>query len=354
MSASLFGKGLINGYQRSLGAFCILMLLPWQGIEASEYDSPYLFTKPITTPFGCLYEAPRAGSVPYELEFEETILVPGPIGQARFDVKGWRTACPSGERSVAVFQIAHSFPYWPIFRLPDVYVRSVPTGPWVEARLVAFPDPFDAGAVIPGTFLGASGTAEPVEGVGDTYIVEVSTEILSTEQYNASLELILDWGVSAVQEELIYRAFSPDVHLPQFDAPPFHGRHSGQWIVEGMPRQGLVLQVGEVGDRNFVFAVLFTYLNGAPIWIAGNADIPREASEITFEAFRFEGGEFFGADSYDESEVAGESLGTMTLRVDSCNSIHGDFDFGASGLGDISLDFERLIRIAGYDCDHTR
>lgn len=69
-----------------------------------------------------------------------------------------------------------------------------------------------------------------------------------------------------------------------------------------------------------------------------------------------DGGEFFTAplDSYAREDVIQEKLGTMTISARHCNVIDADIDFSESGLGVVSRRFERLIRIAGYDCDQTR
>jgi len=69
-----------------------------------------------------------------------------------------------------------------------------------------------------------------------------------------------------------------------------------------------------------------------------------------------EGGEFFTLplNSYAREDVIQTRLGTMTLRARHCNVLDAEIDFSASGFGAVTRRFERLIRIAGYDCDQTR
>ncbi len=151
--------------------------------------------------------------------------------------------------------------------------------------------------------------------------------------------------------------FDPALDPPQFTNPPLHGRYTGQWIVEGLPRQGLVLQVGELPpDRNFLFLTMFTYLDGAPTWVVGNVDFPVGTASVTVNMWRLEGGEFFTEPlgSYAREDVIQERLGTMTISARHCNVIDAEIDFSESGFGVVSRRFERLIRIAGYDCDQTR
>ena len=149
----------------------------------------------------------------------------------------------------------------------------------------------------------------------------------------------------------------PDRDRPQSNSAVFTGRMTGQWVADGLPATGLLLQVGEVPrqDRNYLFAIWFTYLDGRPIWIASNKDISINTSEVTLDMAYYEGGKLFNRPrEFSGSDINGQILGTMTVRVINCNEIEVETDFTTSGLGSSSLTMNRLIRIAGYDCDGTQ
>jgi len=192
---------------------------------------------------------------------------------------------------------------------------------------------------------------------GVTVIVDAPTASVPAEVYNADVFIRLQYSNGFV-----------DVFVPEFDPlidqrvtaqPRFNGRYSGQWIVDGLPRSGLVLQIAEQPQASappFAFVVWFTYLNGEPFWITGNVNLTSTApEELIIEMFSLEGGEFVTLPgTYTPQDTSVQPVGTMTLRPINCNSIEGDLDFTSSGLGQTSLEFGRLIRIAGYDCDQTQ
>ncbi|GAB4171702.1 MAG: hypothetical protein Kow0020_06510 [Wenzhouxiangellaceae bacterium] len=314
---------------------------------------PHNFTLKKTVPYGCLFAVPGAFEVPESgLAFDQTVTVLGSFQTSTpVRLRGWRVGCHEQDASVLLVNFDPLDGQTFIEIPPIVTLRLPGSSEEIPARLTRFnvPHLFDY-------YLNEPIREENGPDEGATLVVDTLLEDFSRQDYNSELILKLDWILNSAPFEFTIPAYDPVVDVPQFPAPPLHGRYSGQWIVEGLPRQGLVLQVGEIGDRNFLFVVMFTYLNGLPIWTAGNVDFEPGANEVVVNMQLLEGGEFFTEPpgSYAREDVIAQDLGTMTIRANSCNSISADVDFSSSGFGTAELQFERLIRIAGYDCDQTQ
>ncbi|GAB4171707.1 MAG: hypothetical protein Kow0020_06520 [Wenzhouxiangellaceae bacterium] len=320
----------------------------------SDAQLPHNFTLDKTVPYGCLAEVERFKGAPETgLAFDVplfAVFLPFAIIHG-VDLRGWRVGCHEPNRSVLLLNINVQYPPGQdVTWAPVVGLRRADSEEVVPAKLTLFNEPFlyNPAIIHPFTDAGSPDT-------GATFVIDTSLADFSNEDYNSELRLVLDWPLNP-PVELPFPAYDPQLDAPQFPAPPLHGRYSGQWTVEGFPRQGLVLQIGEIGDRNFLFAIMFTYLEGAPTWVVGNADFEPGANAVTVEMQRLEGGELFTEplNSYDAMDISGQTLGTMTFRANSCNSISADVDFSSSGFGTAELSFQRLIRIAGYDCDQTQ
>ena len=130
---------------------------------------------------------------------------------------------------------------------------------------------------------------------------------------------------------------------------PLSGRVSGQWVAEGMNRQGLNLTSGVRPDNSrYVFAVWYTYLEGEPFWIVGNADYTPPSDVITIPIQRFSGLGFLQDDGAESDGPF--SVGSLTLRPLSCDELEvsWDFpDFSSSGTGIM----QRLANVAGVECE---
>jgi len=317
-------------------------------------DLPNSFTYPSVVPYGCLKVVPSVySSPPDETFFDSQVLVADNAATALVRIRAWRIGChePNASAIMLNFDLGSGSP---AVRYPEVSLVT-PDSEIRTAGLFAF--------ARTGFYDSRGASLEPMTDQllatlieGFSFVVDTGSEAISKQQYNGALELRLRWP-SGLSIGIDVPGFDPALDPPQFTNAPLHGRYTGQWIVEGLPRQGLVLQVGELPpDRNFLFLTMFTYLNGVPTWVVGNADFPVGASSVTVNMWTLDGGEFFTEplDSYTREDVIQERLGTMTIRARHCNVIDADIDFSESGLGTASRRFERLIRIAGYDCDQTR
>ena len=317
-------------------------------------DLPNSFTYTSVVPYGCLKVVPSVRAAPPgETFFDSQVLVVDNGSSGLVRIRAWRIGCHEPNASAIMLnfdRVSGSTDIrYPELSLVTSDAEVRPAGLFAFAR-TGFYDSRGA-SLEPMTDQFLSTLIE-----GSSFVVDTDSESISKQQYNAALELRLRWP-SGLSVAIDVPEFDAALDPPQFTNPPLHGRYTGQWIVEGLPRQGLVLQVGELPpDRNFLFLTMFTYLDGVPTWVVGNADFPVGAASVTVNMWTLEGGEFFTEplDSYAREDVIQEKLGTMTISAQHCNVIHADIDFSESGLGVVTRRFERLIRIAGYDCDQTR
>jgi len=339
---------------KTLLTFLLILFCLDGSAQVLNRDLPNSFTYASVIPYGCLKVVPAVRSAPpAETFFDTQVLVAdnGATGLVR--IRAWRIGChePNASAIILNFDLGSGSP---AIRYPEVSLITAdaemrPAGLFAFART----DFYDSrGASLePMTDQLLSTLVE-----GFSFVVDTDSGAISKQQYNGSLELRLRWP-SGLVVGIDVPDFDPALDPPQFTDPPLHGRYTGQWIVDGLPRQGLVLQVGELPpDRNFLFMTMFTYLDGVPTWVVGNADFPVGAASVTVNMWTLDGGEFFTEplNSYAREDVIQEKLGTMTIRARHCNVIDADIDFSESGFGVVSRRFERLIRIAGYDCDQTR
>lgn len=312
------------------------------------------FTQPGVIPKGCLIAQPAFLGLPdpSTIFFDQTFSVSDGADQANVRIRSWRIGCHEPARSA----IAVNF-------------KLIGGDPNIDYPLASLILPGVNDEVTAGLFFFGLNELVQVQGEslrpmieeglfedGVTLVVDLSIFQIDPAIYNGQLVLRLLYSNGVV--DIPVPEFEPTTELTQTPLPAFNGRYSGQWVVQNLPRTGLVLQFGELPGqvRQFVFAVWFTYLNGEPFWVVGNVDMPSLApNEIDIEMFRLEGGQFITeAGSFAAEDVDVESIGTMKIRAVHCNKIEADLDFGSSGLGTSSLEFDRLIRIAGHDCDQTQ
>jgi len=318
-------------------------------------DYPSNFTLPQTVPSGCLLSMPSLSAPPDTVFFDETVELDGPLASTSVRIQSWRIGCHEPFRSAIVVNLQVPDSPESGLRQPTASLLTVNSASPEFATLSLF-SAHDVPAIIQsqGSLLSAVGV--DFEN-GISYIVQSLSA--SPDEYNFPVEVILDFGPSMSLDpqtvSIPVPSYFADLFPPEFPAPPLHGRYSGQWTVEGLPRSGLVLHVAEINqDRNFVFAIWFTYLNGEPVWLVGNADLEVGSSEIEIPMTILDNGGFItDPGSFTSDDVNSTPVGTMSLRAVHCNQMEADIDFSQGGLGQNSLVLDRLIRIAGYDCDQT-
>lgn len=330
----------------------------------NTYSYSDWFTQPGMIPKGCLTVDPAVLDIPPESQifFDQTF-------QSVFDgeestdirIRAWRIGCHEPDRSAVALNFHQTETDNPFFD-PIRYPLS-------EISLPRTEDPIPVGlyrsgltnlSEVSGQSGGLMTQFELTRSEGYTLLVDSNLYSLDPDQYNSQFTLQLIFGPFDTVT-ITVPAYEPALDPPQFAEPVFNGRYSGQWVVDGLPRSGLVLQFGEQGFTNppFIFAVWFTYKNGEPFWITGNRTLGNDAdltsNELTVEMLELSGGEFVTLPgSYTIADTSINSIGTMTLRAVNCNKIEADLDFQEGGLGTQSLTFTRLIRLAGFDCDQTR
>lgn len=304
------------------------------------------FTRQSPIPAGCLWVLPSFLGAPESgLYFDEPVEIRDGTSTGSFQIRVWRIGCHEPNRSAIAINFEHlsgsSFVDYPATYLTDSEGSEAPAGmfaqvPWGRSKIYNF-------TLYEENILFVDG---PV------YVLDTAE---TPSFYNGDLSLSLEWP-SGQSLQIPVPSYNPRFDPRPFDTAPLHGRYSGQWVVDGLPSTGLVLQVGEIApDRNFVFAIWFTYVDGNPTWFAGNADIENGNHEVTLDMAQLEGGDVITKPgSFAQEDITADIVGTMTLRTVHCNAMEADIDFTDSGLGQEFLELTRLVRIAGYDCDQTQ
>lgn len=309
------------------------------------------------TPFppGCLsIDLPEQPRNEDSLIVDQNLTVPSLYSNS-FDstirIRVWRVACADEGYSVVLVRLRRV--NGGTIVVPQVFAEAGDvTEPLHEAQLLQLPGAGNVGAS--GGIITNAGTTwmlgvDPFPLAGDT--------VFLPEDYNGTFSLEFNWGSYAPARPegftVLVDEFVPAIDPPQFDQPVLNGRYSGQWVVTGAERQGLVLQVAERPEDNFVFAIFFTYLDGEPVWLAGNTT-PRliDPGPITMDSFIYDGGAFIAdANQPPASQIQGTNAGPITIEPIDCNRISVAYDFSPIGKGSGSVVMERLVRIAGYDCN---
>lgn len=340
-------------------SFFLLALFSVPSVSQSQtffefYSFKNLFTQPGVVPKGCLHFQPAFGAVPSNdiLIFDSTFDVSDGQDAATVRIRSWRIGCYESGRSA----IAVNF---------DLIAGDSE----IDYPLASLIAPGSNVEETAGLFLFTLENVMQLQGLsalpmieednfdnGITVVVDAPSVSVPADVYNDDVTLRLQYTNGFV--DIFVPTFDPLIDQRVTPEPRFNGRYSGQWIVDGLPRSGLVLQIAEQGTNAppFAFLVWFTYFNGEPFWITGNISLPSTApSELTVDMFSLNGGEFVTQPgSYSPEDTSVTNIGTMTIRPVDCNTIEADLDFSESGNGSQSLTFSRLIRIAGYDCDQTQ
>jgi len=296
--------------------------------------------------------------------FDEVISAPG-IGSVSRDasirVQIWRVGCADEGFSMVMVRLQKLGGPRPVL-VPQVFVDAGQVEvPFHEAQLITFPAVGNVGAA--GNVITESGQTFML--AADPIAIDGQTEFLPAD-YNDVFTLELFWGGFApnavpLGELFPIAAYEPALDPPQFATPLLHGRMNGSYIFAGNPSAGLFLNVGEqlsetdggLIETNFIFAAFFSYRDGAPFWTVGGTG-PRAPGigSVTMNMVAYQGGEFISSlPRYSEADLNEESIGTLSLEVVDCNTLQVSYDFRASGMGQDSLQADRLIRVAGYDCN---
>ena len=313
-------------------------------------------------PAGCVSGSlPNAPADDDNQLWDEIVRAPG-IGSNSLDadvlVTIWRVGCQDPEFSVVMVRLQQLSGPRPVL-VPQVFVEAGEVDvPDHEAQLISHP------AV---GFMSASGSV--MSETGQTFMLAADPLPLSDgpgefffEEYNDVFTLELFWEAYSPnlgpRELFPIDGYFPEFDPPQFDVLPLHGRMSGTYTVPGKAATGLFLNIGELADdRNWLFATFFTYIDGNPIWIAGNTEgqLPGfDRAEIEMQYI--EGGVMFtDPTDFSEADVDRQFFGTLVLEAVDCNAIRLEYDFRNNDLGrdfgQGSMIVERLTRIAGYDCN---
>ena len=269
-----------------------------------------------------------------------------------FELQIWRVACDDEDFSVVLVRMRQNGGANPIV-VPQVFADAGDVDlPFHEAQLLLLPGAGNVGAT--GGIISDQGTTWML--AVDPFSIDGTTTFLP-DDYNATFTVEFNWGsfatASTEGRRFVLDQFEPTLDLPQFDQPVLNGRYSGQWVREGAERQGLVLQIAERVDQNFVFAIFFTYLNGEPIWVVGNpTPALAEPGPVSIAMSTLENGAFITDSSQPpRDQVLSSEAGSIEIEVLDCNRLRVNYDFAPLGKGSGSIELDRAVRIAGYDCN---
>ena len=316
-------------------------------------------------PPGCVaVSLPDAPASDDNLLWEEVVPAPG-IGSNSLDadvlVTIWRVGCQDPGFSVVMVRLQKLSGPRPVL-IPQVFVEAGDVDvPMHEAQLIIHPAVGNIGAS--GSVMSEAGQTFML--AADPLSLDGATEFFFNE-YNDRFTLELLWsayapGVAQLGELFPIDAYFPELDPPQFESLPLHGRMSGSYMVPGKAATGLFLKIGElVDDTNFLFAKFFTYIDGTPIWIAGNSvGLQPGFTRVDIDMQFIEGGQFFtDPNDFTEADVDRLFFGTLGVEAVDCNRLRLHYDFRENDLGrDFghgSVVVDRLTRIAGYDCNPWR
>ena len=264
----------------------------------------------------------------------------------------WRVACDDEGFSVVLVRMSQIGGTNPIV-VPTVFADAGDVEiPFHEAQLLLLPGAGNVGAT--GGIITEDGTTWML--AVDPISIDGVTTFLP-DNYNSDFTVELNWGSFATAQpegtRFVLDRFEPTLDLPQFDQPVLNGRYSGQWTLDGAPRQGLVLQIAEQIDENFVFAIFFTYLDGEPVWLVGNtlAGLTQPGAVTVPMIVNRQGAFISDPNQPAPGDVTTDPAGSIEIEVIDCNTIRVNYDFTPLGKGSGSMVLERFIRIAGYDCN---
>src|SRR6056297_2483422 len=237
-------------------------------------------------------------------------------------VRIWRVACDDENFSVVLVRMSQNGGANPIV-VPTVFADAGDVElPFHEAQLLLLPGAGNVGAT--GGIVTEEGTTWML--AVDPIAIDGATTFLP-EDYNATFTVEFNWGSFATAQpegtRFVLDQFEPTLDLPQFDQPVLNGRYSGQWTRPGAPGQGLVLQVAEQDDENFVFAIFFTYLDGQPIWVVGNtlAGLTQPGA-VPIQMQTVANGEFIPDPNQPPREqLDRDPAGSIEIEVIDCNRI---------------------------------
>jgi len=313
------------------------------------------------TPFppGCLSialpEAPGSGD---QFLIDQVISAPtinSPSNDGSVEIHAWRVACDDDGFSVILVRMRQVGGDNPIV-VPQVFADAGNVEvPFHEAQLLAVPGAGNVGAT--GNVITESGTTwmlavAPIS-------IDGATEFLP-EDYNDTFTVEFNWGsfATAAPEGRVFilDQFDPLIDEPQFEEPVLNGRYSGQWTLEGAPRQGLFLTIAEQVETNFVFAIFFTYLDGQPFWMVGNtAPQLAQPGPVAIDMSTLSNGAFITDPGQPPpADIVTEDAGSIEIEVIDCNRLRVNYDFSPLGRGTGTMEMDRLARVAGYDCNPWR
>lgn len=164
---------------------------------------------------------------------------------------------------------------------------------------------------------------------------------------NQPLEIYDEWGPGPNPNWYItdLPAYTGGPHaLPTL---PLHGDFSGSYFDPSRPGEGVLLEVGQIGQRRVLQLSWYTYDEGRPLWIFGNVDFEAGAHSVTLQLSTYAGARF--GIEFDPADVVATPWGEAVVSFRSCQ--HLDFDWVRADGMQGEYRYSRLVqRLLGDGC----
>jgi hypothetical protein len=277
----------------------------------------------------------------------------------------YRVACAEPNRSIIwlEFSIPEGVDPHTVYEIPNIMAElDHDPSHRVRVELVREPNIWGVG-IAPSYFVRPAQTfgnpEENTESDHDKRWIFVIDGYQNASQYNERFTLELeDSGSGTVYRIEIPATASSLIANPRI---PLNGRLSGNWVMEGIPDQGLLISISEQADdqsgaeapdpldfRLLMFLSWYTYdADGELLWLTGAAEFALGATEVAVPIELVTHGQFFGSKTADR-----EVVGSVTITGNNCNDLGFQYDLEDIGLGSGTQNLQRLFSLetAGYVC----
>lgn len=117
------------------------------------------------------------------------------------------------------------------------------------------------------------------------------------------------------------------------------GKLAGSYYEPTRDREGVLVELGQIGATRVLFLTWYTYFQGQQRWIVGNTTYTPGATSATIPLIVTTGGQFGAA--YNPAQVQVSAWGTATVSFPSCSRMR--FQWNESGGQTGLFEYQRLL-----------
>lgn len=145
------------------------------------------------------------------------------------------------------------------------------------------------------------------------------------------------------------------IQVPAYDAGQYmvggdlalSGKLAGSYYEPTRDREGVLIELGQLGGARVVFLTWYTYFQGQQRWIVGNTTYTPGATSATIPLIVTTGGQFGAA--YNPAQVQVSPWGTATVSFPSCARMR--FQWSETGGQGGLYEYQRLLTgLDGVSC----